>query len=154
VIFTQPPQALYKAQDQWRRPRKKLCHVYQWVTGFFQFFLKKVLTMPFFCGIFITTSSGHGVRGEPRNEEGIMETVYTGKDQKWPEGETTYWFELSGSDYGTGFEADGDVFGVIEGEIGGDYPKYVDSDGVPLVPGNSDYIAVERHCVVTDDHRL
>lgn len=84
-----------------------------------------------------------------------MNTVnveYTGKDQDWNEGSTTYWFELTGHQFGTASEFDGDVFGVVES--GCDEPRFVDVDGCP-VDGRGDEPAVRRALAdaVTDELR-
>ena len=80
-----------------------------------------------------------------------MEVTYISKDQDWANESTTYWFRLSGIDYGTQIEFDGDVFGVVES--GCDAPRIVDCDVAPLTVGDGTEIAARRHCVVTEAQR-
>lgn len=69
-----------------------------------------------------------------------VEVGYEGKDQNWQDGETVYWFRLTGEQYGTGIEFDGDVYGVVEGSNAG----FVDESGITVEPvGDHLTIAVE-----------
>lgn len=70
-------------------------------------------------------------------------------DQNWQEESTTYWFELSGTDYGTGYEFNGETYGVVES--GSDEPVIVDSDNCPLTDGDVETSAVRNTIVVTDE---
>lgn len=79
-----------------------------------------------------------------------MKVEFKSKDQNWQQESTTYWFELTGSDEGTGREFDGDVFGVVES---GKDSKIVDCDGCPLTAGDAQEIAVKRHAAVTAEMR-
>jgi len=79
-----------------------------------------------------------------------MEARYLTKDQNWQDETTIYWFELTGTDYGTGVEFDGQTFGVAES---GPDSMIVNADGAPLVDGDHEEIAVRKHCLVTDELR-
>jgi hypothetical protein len=72
-------------------------------------------------------------------------------DQNWQEESTTYWFELNGTDYGTGYEFNGETYGVVES--GSDEPVIVNSDNYPLVDGDVETIAVRNTVAVTDEIR-
>ncbi len=63
--------------------------------------------------------------------------TYIEKDQNWMDGNTIYWFDV-----------DGEEFGIVEGQDEG----IVDCDGAPIT-NEHDRIAVERHCIVTDEMR-
>ena len=76
--------------------------------------------------------------------------TYTSKDQDLTRESTTYWFELSGEDYGTNKRFDGEVFGVCES---GPDVTYLDGDGYPMTDGDAIAIAVRKACVVTDEIR-
>ena len=84
-----------------------------------------------------------------------MNVEYVGKDQNWQDESTTYWFRLSGIDTGTGLEFGmeqcRELFGIVES---GPESVIVNSDGIPLTPSDWRYIAVSRHCVVTDSMRM
>jgi hypothetical protein len=79
-----------------------------------------------------------------------MKVEYKGKDQNWQEGTTTYWFELSGRDFGTACEFDAEMFGVCES---GEESGILDCDGYPMTVGDRAEIAAKRHCIVTDEMR-
>ena len=74
--------------------------------------------------------------------------TYTSADQDWNASTTTYWFELTGTDYGTEHAFDGDVYGVVES--GSDIPVIVDCDGCPLTDGDTQTLAVRNTISVID----
>lgn len=78
--------------------------------------------------------------------------IFMSKDQDWAREATTYWFSLTGEDYGTNKTFDGEVFGVVE--CGTEEPAFVDYDGMPMTPGDAITIAVRKACIVTDEMRL
>ena len=85
----------------------------------------------------------------------MTKATFIGKDQNWQEESTTYWFELSGVDYGTGRKFDNDVYGVIESSIDhSDSATIVDCDGSPLTPGDIETIAVKNSVTVTDEMKI
>lgn len=67
--------------------------------------------------------------------------VFIAKDNNVQDGQVIYWFELSGTDYGTDRHFDGDVYGVCEE---GDESFVVDCDNCPMTPGDGITIAVEK----------
>lgn len=69
-----------------------------------------------------------------------LTSTYTGKDQNWNQGTTTYWFDLS----------NGETYGVVEGGESWN-SSVVDVDGGPVdeVPQ-----AIERVLVVTQEMRM
>lgn len=79
-----------------------------------------------------------------------MRVEFKSKDQNWQEESTTYWFELTGIDHGTGWEFGGEEFGVCESELDS---RILDCDGRPMTIGDRAEIAAKRHCVVTDEMR-
>ena len=79
-----------------------------------------------------------------------MKIEYMTKDQNWQNETTIYWFELTGTDYGSGIEFDGHKLGVAE--IGSD-TYIVDADGTPIPYRDCDEIALRKHLVVTDEMR-
>jgi len=79
--------------------------------------------------------------------------TFNSKDQDWNNGSTTYWFEISGTDYGTGTdfaEFEGELFGVCES---GSEVKILDNDGAPLTAGDRLTIAATNCARVTDEMR-
>jgi hypothetical protein len=80
----------------------------------------------------------------------MANAIFLSKDQSWATESTTYWFELSGTDYGTNLDFDGDVFGIVESC--GEY-SVVDCDGCPVTPGDGIDIAIRNTASVTDDMR-
>ena len=80
-----------------------------------------------------------------------MNIEFIESDQNWTEEKTTYWFKLTGTDYGTDIEFNGETFGVVES--GCDTPVIVAADGSPLTNGDHAEIAVRRNAVVTDEMR-
>lgn len=79
-----------------------------------------------------------------------MNVEFKSKDQNWQEGSTTYWFELTGEDFGTDCVFDGEWFGVCES---GSDSRILEWDGCPMTVGDRAEIAAKRHCVVTDEMR-
>jgi hypothetical protein len=79
-----------------------------------------------------------------------MQVTFKSKDQNWQEESTTYWFELTGVDVGTGREFDAELFGVCES---GADSKILDCDGCPMTVGDAVQIAAKRHCDVTAEMR-
>jgi len=81
----------------------------------------------------------------------MITVKYLSKDNDWQDGSTTYWFELTGTEYGvSGFA--GGVFGVVES---GDYDAvFVDADNYPIADSGSDAIVAKKYCIVTDAMRL
>ena len=86
-----------------------------------------------------------------KGNEMSVESKFIEADQNWHEETTTYWFELSGKDYGTGYEFDSDVYGVVE--RGNDEQAIVDADNNPLTQGDYETIAVSNSVTVTDEIR-
>lgn len=80
----------------------------------------------------------------------IMQVEFKGKDQNWQEASTTYWFELTGKDFGTACEFDAEMFGVCES---GGESRILDCDGCPMTVGDRAEIAAKRHCIVIDEMR-
>lgn len=72
-------------------------------------------------------------------------------DQNWQDKSTTYWFELSGTDYGTEYEFDGETYGVVESES--EEPVIVNSDNYQLTEGDVETVAVRNTVIVTDEIR-
>ena len=64
---------------------------------------------------------------------------------------TRYWFMLNGHDIGTDIRFKDSQYAIVEYDDNS--VDIVDDAGYPLVPGNWDYIAVEKHCCVTDKMR-
>ena len=75
-----------------------------------------------------------------------------------------YWFKLDGHDMGTDIKFENSQYAIVEyknnivvvtdiGEYTDNSAVIVNDEGYPLVPGNLDYIAVEKHCRVTDKIR-
>ena len=79
-----------------------------------------------------------------------MQIEFKSKDQNWQEESTTYWFELTGEDFGTACEFDAAIFGVRESD---GESRILDCDGCPMTDGDYEAIAVKRHCIVTDKMR-
>jgi len=78
-------------------------------------------------------------------------STHIATDQDWHAGTTTYWFKLSGADYGTGWEFDeGEEYGVVEGSEGS---AILDGDGCPLTEGDPLTVAVRNSVTVTDQMR-
>jgi hypothetical protein len=67
-------------------------------------------------------------------------------------GKTIYWFKLTGTDRGTGWEFDGQDFGIVE-ESGCDELRVLDGDGCPMTDGDWETIAVLNHVTITDEMR-
>ena len=86
-----------------------------------------------------------------KGNEMSVESKFIEADQNWHEETTTYWFELSGKDCGTGYEFDSDVYGVVE--CGNDELAIVDADNNPLTQGDYEAIAVSNSVTVTDEIR-
>lgn len=83
-----------------------------------------------------------------------MKVEFKIKDKNNHEGTTTYWFELTGEDFGTGCKFESDIFGVCEGDDeGDDEGRILDCDGCPMTRGDREEIAAARHCVVTAEMR-
>jgi len=80
-----------------------------------------------------------------------VETEFLEAEQNWQEESTTYWFELSGRDYGTEYEFNSDVYGVIES--GSDDAVIVNADNCPLTEGDAETVAVRNSVAVTDNIR-
>jgi len=80
-----------------------------------------------------------------------MKTQFIEKDQNWDAGSTTYWFNLTGTDYGTEIEFDNETYGIIES--GCDDPVVVDSENRPMTAGDRRTIAVINSIRVTDEMR-
>jgi hypothetical protein len=77
-----------------------------------------------------------------------MKVEFKSKDQNWEQEATIYWFELTGSDFGTEFDAD--MFGVSES---GGESRILDCEGAIIKVGDSVEKAVKRHCIVTNEMR-
>jgi hypothetical protein len=79
-----------------------------------------------------------------------MNVEFKTKEQDWENEATIYWFELNGTDYGTGCEFDNEWVGVCEsnGES-----MILDRYGCPATPGDNIEMAATCHCVVTDEMR-
>lgn len=84
------------------------------------------------------------------NKMTSVKTQYDSKDQDWMDGLTVYWFTLTGTEYGTGWEFENDQFGVVES---GDDTTIVDCDGAPLTEGDHQAIAVRNSVSVTNAMR-
>jgi|GEM_PF-2004753 len=80
-----------------------------------------------------------------------VETLYLNADQNWQDEQTTYWFSLDGTDYGTGYKFDSEVYGIVESGV--ENSVIVDEDGNPLTEGDHRTIAVRNNVAVTDDIR-
>jgi hypothetical protein len=79
--------------------------------------------------------------------------AFNSKDQDWNNESTTYWFEISGTDYGTGVDFEeyaGELFGICES---GPEMKVLDNDGAPLTGSDALAIAVTSCAMVTDGMR-
>ena len=79
-----------------------------------------------------------------------MKATYTSNEHNWQDETTTYWFEISGEDTGTGTSFDAEVFGIAES---GNDDTVVDCDGCPCTEGDASTIAVRKVAIVTDDMR-
>ena len=79
----------------------------------------------------------------------MAQATYISKDQNWQDETTTYWFELTGTDYGTGYEFNGEKYGVVED----DSMDYVDEDGTPINWSDNRGVAVRNTVYVTDEIR-
>ena len=79
-----------------------------------------------------------------------VEAKFNEAEQNWQEESTTYWFTLTGTDYGTEYEFDADVYGVVES---GNESTIVNADNYPLTDGDAVTIAVRNNVIVTDEIR-
>ncbi|MCP4366349.1 MAG: hypothetical protein GY800_13780 [Planctomycetes bacterium] len=81
----------------------------------------------------------------------LMKVQFLEKDQNWQEESTTYWFKLTGTDYGTEMDFSGDVYGVVES---GGETTIVNSDNYPLIEGDIETIAIQNVVVITEKMRM
>ena len=79
-----------------------------------------------------------------------MKAEFLSADQDWTVGATTYWFSITGVDYGTGYEFDENMYGVVESGI---HSHVVDENGYPLTDGDVETIAVKNSINITDEIR-
>lgn len=80
-----------------------------------------------------------------------MNMIFIEKDQNWEDGETTYWYELTGTDKGTGIEFDHETIGVVESE--NNEPRFLNSEGYPMTLGDFKTTAAANSITVSDEHR-
>jgi len=80
-----------------------------------------------------------------------MKVKFKSDDNNWQEESTTYWFELTGKDYGTQKVFDFDVYGVVES--GNNETKILNEDGYPMSEGDIETIAVRNSIFITDEIR-
>lgn len=76
--------------------------------------------------------------------------TFISADQNWQDETTIYWFRLEGTDYGTGIEFDGEIYGISES---GPDSSVVNSDSYPLTEGDHLTIAVRNTAKVSDEMR-
>ena len=69
-------------------------------------------------------------------------TAHIGTDQDWQNETTTEWYQIDGTDYGTGFKFDRDVYGAVC--CNEETPQVVDSDGFPVVATDHEAVAVRN----------
>ena len=79
----------------------------------------------------------------------MVNATFIGSDQY--DEKTTYWFRLTGTDYGTKYEFDGDVYGIME-NIDGE-SVVVNSDNCALVDGDYQTVAVRNSITITAEIR-
>jgi len=80
-----------------------------------------------------------------------MITEFIECDQNWSKETTTYWFKLTGIDYGTGVEFDGTIYGAVES--GCDDVFIIDTDGCQMTSGDNITTAVMNNIEITDKMR-
>lgn len=80
----------------------------------------------------------------------MAKATFISADQDWQNESTTYWFSLTGTDYGTSVEFSGETYGIVES---GPESTVVNGDGYPLPEGDHLTIAVRNTATVTDEIR-
>jgi len=72
---------------------------------------------------------------------------FSSKDHNSMDGATTYWFTLSGTDYGSNKTFNNEMFGIVDD---GTTKSVVDCDGAPI---NNEFTVqiVLRECKITDE---
>jgi hypothetical protein len=80
-----------------------------------------------------------------------MISEYYEKTQNWDNESTTYWFKLTGIDYGTEMEFEGETYGIVES--GCNDPFVVDSDNCSIPESDHLAIAVRNNVAITDEMR-
>lgn len=98
-----------------------------------------------------TVINGKGKAQTDTKKENIMTNAtatFTSADQNWQSESTTYWFDIEGTEKGTGWEFQGtETYGIVES---GTDTTVVDCDGRSMTEGDNETIAVRNIAVVND----